>query len=77
MARVYMLVNVVPGKEKSIRDTLRGTKGVAYADTITGQYDIAVVLEGKDTNDIFNKILKKIRKIKGINRTETFVAVEE
>jgi DNA-binding Lrp family transcriptional regulator len=77
MARVYMLVNVVPGKEKSIRDTLRGTKGVAKADTITGQYDIAVVLEGKDTNDIFNKILKKIRKVKGINRTETFVAVEE
>jgi DNA-binding Lrp family transcriptional regulator len=77
MARVYMLVNVVPGKEKSIRDTLRGTNGVANADTITGQYDIAVVLEGKDTNDIFNKILKKIRKIKGINRTETFVAVEE
>lgn len=76
MARVYMLANVLPGKEKGIRDTLRGTKGVANADTITGQFDVAVVLEARDTNDIFNKILKDIRKIKGITRTETFVALE-
>jgi DNA-binding Lrp family transcriptional regulator len=76
MERVYMLANVLPGKEKSIRDTLRGTKGVAQADTITGQYDMAVVLEGKDRNAIFSKILKEIRKIKGITRTETFVALD-
>ncbi|MEJ2182716.1 MAG: Lrp/AsnC ligand binding domain-containing protein [Nitrospirota bacterium] len=76
MARVYMLSNVLPGKEKSIRDTLRGTKGVAMADAVTGQYDIALVLEGADTNEIFNKILKDIRKIKGLTRTETFVAIE-
>jgi DNA-binding Lrp family transcriptional regulator len=77
MARVYMLAHVTPGKEKTIRDTLRGIKGVASADTVTGQYDIALVLEAGDTNEIFNKILKKIRKIKGITRTETFVAIED
>lgn len=76
MARVYMLINVLPGKETSIRDTLRGTKGVKTADAVTGQFDIALVLEGKDTNEIFNQILKKIRKVKGITRTETFIAVE-
>jgi DNA-binding Lrp family transcriptional regulator len=76
MARVDMLANVLPGKEKSIRDTLRGTKGVTNADLVTGQYDIAAVLEAKDTNDIFNKILKEIRKVKGLTRTETFVAIE-
>jgi len=75
MARVYMLANVLPGKEISIRDTLRGTKGVKSADVITGQFDLVVVLEAKDTNEIFNNILKEIRKIKGITRTETFVAV--
>lgn len=76
MARVYLLINVLPGKEVSIRDTLRGIKGVVNADVVTGHYDIIAVLEAEDTSDIFNKILKKIRKIKGINRTETFVAVE-
>lgn len=76
MARVFMLINVLPGKEKDIRDTLRGTKGVEVADTVTGQFDIALIIEGKDTNEIFNKILKKIRKIKGITRTETFIAIE-
>ncbi len=76
MAIVYMLANVLPGKEKSIRDTLRGTKGVKAADVVTGQFDLALVLEAGDTNEIFNRILKEIRKVKGLTRTETFVAVE-
>ncbi len=76
MARIYMLANIMAGKERFIRDTLRGTKGVVNADIITGAYDLIAVLEAKDINDIFNKILKEIRKIKGMTRTETFVAVE-
>lgn len=76
MARVYLFVNVLPGKDVSVRDTLRGIKGVANADVVTGHYDIVAVLEAKNTSEIFDKILKKIRLIKGINRTETFVAVE-
>ena len=76
MARVYLLANITAGKERFVRDTLRGTKGVVSADIITGAYDLVVTLEAKDMNDIFNKILKDIRKIKGLTRTETFVAVE-
>jgi DNA-binding Lrp family transcriptional regulator len=76
MARVYMLANIMAGKERFVRDTLRGTKGVVNADIITGAYDMIAVIEAKDMNDIFNKILKEIRKIKGMTRTETFVAVE-
>jgi len=76
MSRVYMLANVMAGKERFVRDTLRGTKGVVNADIITGAFDLAVILEAKDINEIFNKILKDIRKIKGLARTETFVAVE-
>lgn len=76
MARVYMLANIMAGKERFVRDTLRGTKGIVNADIITGAYDLIAILEAKDMNDIFNKILKEIRKIKGITRTEMFVAVE-
>ncbi len=76
MARVYILVNVLPGRDRAIRDTLRGIKGVAMADVVTGHYDIVAVLEAKTMGDVFDNILKKVRAIKGINRTETFVAVE-
>ncbi len=76
MARVYMLANVLPGKDRDIRDTLRGIKGVINADVITGQFDLVTVLESDDMNEIFTRILKKVRKIKGITRTETFIAVE-
>jgi len=76
MARVYLLANVLPGKDVSIRETLRGIKGVVNADVVTGHYDIVAVIEAKNSSEIFDKVLKKIRLIKGINRTETFVAVE-
>jgi DNA-binding Lrp family transcriptional regulator len=76
MARVYMLANLTAGKENFVRDTLRGTKGVVQADIITGAYDLIAILESRDMNDIFSRILKDIRKIKGLTRTETFVAIE-
>ncbi len=76
MARVYLLGNVLPGKEIAVRDSCRNIKGVIQADVITGHYDVAVVIEARDTTEIFDKILKKVRKIKGLTRTETFVAIE-
>lgn len=76
MARVYLLINALPGREVSIRDTLRGIKGVVNADVVTGHYDIVAVIEADDASEIFERIIKRIRKIKGINRTESFVAVE-
>ncbi len=76
MARVYLLGNVSPGKELSVRDTCRGIKGVVQADVITGHYDIAIVIEANSTAEIFDKILKNIRKIKGLTRTETFLAID-
>jgi DNA-binding Lrp family transcriptional regulator len=76
MARVYILVNVMPGRDRGIRDTLRGIKGVSMADVVTGHYDIVAVLEANTMSDVFDNILKKVRAIKGINRTETFMAVE-
>jgi DNA-binding Lrp family transcriptional regulator len=76
MARVYLLTNVLPGKDAFIRDALRGIKGVINADVVTGPYDIIAVLEGKDTHEVFENILKRVRKIRGINRTETYVAIE-
>jgi DNA-binding Lrp family transcriptional regulator len=76
MARVYILANVLPGRDREIRETLRGIKGVAMADVVTGHYDLVAVLEAESMSIIFDSILKKVRSIKGINRTETFVAVE-
>ena len=76
MARVYILANVLPGRDREIREDLRRIKGVAMADVVTGHYDVVAVLEAEAMSTIFDSILKKVRGIKGINRTETFVAVE-
>ncbi|MCX8031591.1 MAG: Lrp/AsnC ligand binding domain-containing protein [Thermodesulfovibrionales bacterium] len=76
MPRVYLLGNVIPGEEIPVRDSIRNIKGVVQADVITGHYDIIMIIEADNINDIFERILKKIRKIKGLSRTETFIAIE-
>jgi len=48
MARVYILVNVMPGGTGQSGIPLRKIKGVAAADVITGHYDIAAVLESEN-----------------------------
>jgi len=76
MPRVYLFGNVLPGKEIAVRDSSRSIKGVVQADVITGHYDIAMIIEADDTIEIFERILKKVRKIKGLTRTETFIAID-
>lgn len=76
MAKVFLMVGTIPGKEKDVRDSLRKIKGTRDVDLVTGRHDVVAILEGKNLDDIFNSIFGKIRGIKGIARTETAVVVE-
>ena len=76
MVRAYIEIKVESGKEREIRDKLRKIPEVKFADIITGDIDIIVVIEAETYNDIAGIILEKIRKIPGIVRTETHIAFE-
>ncbi len=76
MVRAYIEIKVEAGKEKEVRNKLREIPGVKFADIITGDIDIIVVVEAETYNDIASIILERIRKIPGIIRTETHIAFE-
>ncbi len=76
MVRAYIEIKVESGKEKDVRNELRKIPEVKLADIITGDIDIIVVVEAETYNDIANIILEKIRRIRGIVRTETHIAFE-
>ncbi len=71
MAKAYLKITVETGKENDVKAALKKISGVKSADFVTGSQDILASVEGKEYEEIVNKILADVRKVKGIRKTET------
>jgi DNA-binding Lrp family transcriptional regulator len=72
----YVLIRVEADKTKSAFETLTKLKGVKMAHTVTGPFDIILLVEAKSLHELGDAILTKIRGVEGISRTMTCVTVE-
>lgn len=71
MAKAYLKINVIPGKEKIIRSTLSEIKGVKEAHITTGDQDIMVLVEADNFENLLKLVLTKLRVVEGITKTDT------
>jgi len=74
-AKAFILIETAVGKNKEVVSPLGKLEGVNSVDTVTGPYDIIVVVEGESLNEIGDLITGKIHPIPGINRTVTCLAI--
>ena len=74
-AKAFVLVETAVGRTKEVVTALRKLKGVNSVDTVTGPYDIIVILHGESLNDIGNLVTGEIHPIPGISRTVTCLAI--
>ena len=65
-----------PDKLKNIVNGLDSIQGVYQTMVIMGEYDVCLIVEGIDSNDIAEKIFK-IRKIRGVASTTTLTDIRE
>lgn len=65
-----------PDKLKNIVNGLDSIQGVYQTMVIMGEYDVCLIVEGIDSNDIAKKIFK-IRKIRGVASTTTLTDIRE
>ena len=72
----YVLIRAEADKTKSAFDTLTKLKGIKLAHTVTGPFDIILLVEAKTLHELGDVILTKIRGVEGISRTMTCVTVE-
>ena len=81
IAEVFLLINVVSGKEDSVARKLMRVPEIRKVHTVLGGYDIIAVMEVergfiKPAADKVAEILKaKVRKIAGISHTETLIPI--
>ncbi len=81
IAEVFLLVNVVSGKEDTVARKLMRVPEIRKVHTVLGGYDLIAVMEVergfiKPAADKVAEILKtKVRKIAGISHTETLIPI--
>ena len=74
-ARAFVLIESTVGRTKEVVAAVRQLEGVKSVDTVTGPYDIIVVLEAENLNAIGDLVTGKIHPIAGISRTVTCLAI--
>ncbi|MBI5967713.1 MAG: Lrp/AsnC ligand binding domain-containing protein [Deltaproteobacteria bacterium] len=72
----FVLIRTEADKTRSAFENLAKLKGVKMAHTVTGPFDIILLVEAKNLHELGDVILTKIRGVEGISRTMTCVTVE-
>jgi len=64
------------GKSGEVVRALREISGITVADVVTGPYDVIAVAQGPDQRAIGMLVLNQVRRIPGISKTMTCLAVD-
>lgn len=70
----YIFVNSEPGALWEIAEAALKIKGVKMAHAVTGQFDVVAYAEFA-TMDMLREIIEKFQSLKGVQRTQTAVAI--
>ena len=75
LIRAYVLAKVAPNLGREITVAIRALQGVKSADLVTGPYDVIIIAEAENLNDIADLLVSKIHAICGVTSTATCLAV--
>jgi len=74
MVTAITLLNIERGKIDDVADQLVEITGVSEVYSVSGRYDLIVIIRVKHTDDLADVVTEHIRKIEGIEQTETLLA---
>jgi len=71
----YLLINVATGSETQVAEDLNKINGISGVRVVTGLHDVICFVEADDLARLKRDILEKIRRVPGIQRTITCMAL--
>lgn len=71
MVHAYILIQTEVGKAASVAAEIAGLPGVATAEDVTGPYDVIVVAEADNVDQLGKLVVAKVQNVSGITRTLT------
>jgi DNA-binding Lrp family transcriptional regulator len=69
------MINVEPGTEKAVHDTLQRIKGIREVVPVYGERDFIAIADVESISDL-NRAVMNIREIGGVTYTQTILGME-
>ena len=69
--RSYVLIQTETGRATDVTRAIRGVPGVISTETVTGPYDVVVLIEAEDVDALGGLVVTAIQSVEGIVRTLT------
>ena len=76
MAIGFVLINVAPGAEKKIHDTMIKWDEIQELYLLFGDYDLIAKIQAKDHETLSEIIVQKIRSMDGVTETKTLTGAK-
>lgn len=67
----FVLINVEPGKEKKVYNSLIDSDEIAEVYPLFGEYDLIAKVVAQDSEKLSEVIFNVIRRIEGVKKTKT------
>lgn len=71
MVQAYILIQAEIGKAREVALTIKGLPGVVRVDAVTGPYDVIVLTEARNVDELGKMIVSNVQAVPGITRTLT------
>jgi len=71
VVQAYILIQTEVGKARDVAERIGDIDGVAQVEAVTGPYDVIVLTEARDVDELGKMVVSKVQAVDGITRTLT------
>ena len=71
MVQAYILIQTEVGKARDVATAISQIDGVVRVDAVTGPYDVIVLSEARNVDELGKMIVSQVQLVSGITRTLT------
>jgi DNA-binding Lrp family transcriptional regulator len=71
VVQAYILIQTEVGKARDVAGAISGIDGVAQVEAVTGPYDVIVLTEARNVDELGKLVVSKVQSVAGITRTLT------
>lgn len=75
VVQAYVLIQAEVGRSRDVASAIADIPGVARVDAVTGPYEVVVLAEAPDMDDLGRMVVGRIQHVPGITRTVTCTIV--
>jgi DNA-binding Lrp family transcriptional regulator len=71
VVQAYILIQTEVGRARDVAAAIAGVNGIVRVDAVTGPYDVIVLAESTNVDDLGKMIVSAVQLVPGITRTLT------